>query len=53
VHNSSEFIESINHLRWEDDENLVSFDIVSLFTNVPTTLAVESSRNSQEKVDRM
>jgi len=41
VRNSSDFVESINNLRLEDDEILVSFDVVSLFTNIPTTLAVE------------
>ena len=32
LRNSSDFVESINNLRLEDDEILVSFDVVSLFT---------------------
>jgi len=44
VRNSSDFVESINELRLEDDEILVSFDVVSLFTNIPTTLAVEIAK---------
>jgi len=31
----------------EDDEILVSFDVVSLFTNIPTTLAVEMPRKEE------
>ena len=44
VRNSSDFVESITNLLLEDDEILVSFDIVSLFTNIPTTLAVEIAK---------
>jgi len=44
VRNSSDFVESITNLRLEVDEILVSFDVVSLFTNIPTTLAVEIAK---------
>jgi len=44
VRNSSDFVKSINDLRLEDDEILVSFDVVSFFTNIPTTFAVEIAK---------
>jgi len=51
VRNSSDFVESINNLRLEDDEILVSFDVVSLFTNIPTTLAVEIAKKRLTECD--
>ena len=41
VHNSNDFVKFIKDLRLEYDEILVSFEAVSLFANVPTTLTVE------------
>ena len=44
VRDSRDFVESITNLRLEEDEMLVSFDVVSLFTNIATTLAVEIAK---------
>jgi len=51
VRNSSDFVESIYDLRLEDDGILVSFDVVSLFTNVPTTPAVEIAKKRLTECD--
>ena len=40
VKNSKHFVEMMSGLRIEDDEMLVSFDVSSLFTNVPVDEAV-------------
>ena len=41
VCNSKEFVSFIQTQQLEEDEVLVSFDLISLFTKVPTTLALE------------
>ena len=40
VKNSGEFVEFIKSQTLTSDETMVSFDVVSLFTCVPTDLAV-------------
>ena len=40
VQNSGEFVQSIREVRIQDDETMVSFDVVSLFTNIPVNLVV-------------
>ena len=41
VKNSKHFIESIDGIRVEDDEVMISFDVKSLFTNVPIKESLE------------
>ena len=48
VRNSNEFARFIIEQSIEEDEVLVSFDVVSLFTNIQTNLAVEIARRRLE-----
>ena len=41
VHNSLEFAQFIKHQTVEEKEVLVSFDVVSLYTKIPTNLAIQ------------
>ena len=39
VKNSYEFVDTITGLKLDDDECIVSFDVVSLFTKIPVDVA--------------
>jgi len=51
IRNSADFVNSIRDLQQEGDGILTSFDVVSLFTNVPTSLGVEIEKKGLTESD--
>ncbi len=49
VNNSTEFTEKLYYTNIDDDEIMVSFDVVSLFTAIPVDRACEHIRNKLNK----
>lgn len=45
VKNNIQFVEKIKNLRIDDNELLISFDVISLYPNVPISAALEVIRN--------
>lgn len=51
VKNNIQFVENIKNLRIEEDELLISFDVVSLYPNVPISTALEAIKNWLNNLD--
>lgn len=45
IENSAHFIEKVKSLRLHDNDILVSFDVITLFTNIPIETTVELIKN--------
>ncbi|MGL5624125.1 reverse transcriptase domain-containing protein [Cetobacterium sp.] len=53
VRNSHEFVETIRTIKLEPDEILASFDITSLFTNIPKEKAIELTQERLRSVQNL
>ncbi|KAA3679044.1 uncharacterized protein DEA37_0004506 [Paragonimus westermani] len=53
ANSSADFLRQIKGLELEEDDALVSFDVTSLFTNIPKELAIESMKHLISKDDSL
>ena len=53
VKNSLDFCDQIKHVKLEEDDELVSFDVVSLFTSIPVELAIQVATDVLSKEDTL
>ena len=53
VRNSKDFAKFVSSITVNDDEQMVSFDVVFLFTKIPTGLAVEIAKSRLEALDNL
>lgn len=49
MRSSTKFLEQIKNLKLETNETMVSFNVKSLFTNIPKQMALDSIRRIFEK----
>ncbi|BHF71335.1 hypothetical protein SprV_0401439200 [Sparganum proliferum] len=49
IHSAERFLEKLQGIRLTDDEVMVSFDVISLFTSIPQHLAVETVQTLLEQ----
>ena len=53
VRNSLDFCDHLEHVKLEEDDELVSFDAVSLFTSIPVELAIQVATDVLSKNDTL
>ncbi|BHF75226.1 hypothetical protein SprV_0501832100 [Sparganum proliferum] len=49
IHSAERFLEKLQGIRLTDDEVMVSFDVISLFTSIPQHLAIETVQTLLEQ----
>ena len=53
VNNSLDFCDQIKHVKLEEDDEMVSFNAVSLFTSIPVELAIQVATDVLSKDDTL
>ncbi|XP_068704374.1 uncharacterized protein [Montipora capricornis] len=53
VKTTLDFCDQIKHVKLEEDDELVSFDVVSLFTSIPMKLAIQVATDVLSKDDTL